>query len=559
MMNQPRKIFSLPLNPKLTESQFESFVSFVVKYKDFIYDIYFTSRIAPFEQDAMGDVFIFKEDHTQIMNAALFIQSATGVPVSATFNNTKVNPSQENLDLFLENFQPLYDAGVRSATVPHTHWVATGQIQHRYPELKIKNTILRDTRTASEVVSLGRAGFKYINLDRDLMRDRDTLIRLKQAKEFLAKEGHVVEFSLLANEGCVGNCPMMVEHFEYNNSRTEHNPQYFNSAISRVSCPKWDNIDPSIPLKTANFPPWREDWDELLDLGIDTIKMHGRESPARLTESMDIIARYAAGEEILFDTFNEYINDTNLIEKPINAWRKIIKNCKFDCWECKFCDNIYEKKSGEQFNPKIAQVISALDASGLSTYSNDVPGLTSDRVKTLLNELGKISKSYLEVGTHIGSTLTSAMDGNTLNVYAVDNWKENVQPARDDVVVPVNAKDTFISNAKRFKGNNNIKVFDADLFAVNTESIKDVDFFFYDGPHDKYSTMKAIKYYSTCFAKTAVLVFDDANWEGVVDGAKEGIALTHFNSIYEKTLLNTAEDSTQWWNGLHIVVVQKSD
>lgn len=553
-----KKIFSLPLNPKLTESQFETFVSFVNQYKDYIYDIYFTSRIAPFEQDAMGDVFVFKEDHNAVINAALFVQSSTGVQVSATFNNIKVPPTQENLDLWLENFQPIYNAGVRNVTIPHTHWVATGQIQARYPDLKLKNTILRDTRTAAEVVALGRAGFHYINLDRDLMRDRDTLLRLKQAKEFLAKEGTPVEFSLLANEGCLGNCPMMVEHFEYNNDRTKDNPQYFNSAISRVSCPKWDKLDPAVPLKTANFPPWREDWDEFInDLGIDTIKMHGRESPDRLWESMEIIARYAAGEEILFSTFDEYINDTNLVEKPINAWRKIIKNCKFDCWECKFCDTIYQKKSDQQFDPKISQVIKALDTSALSTYTNDVPGLTSNRVKTFLNELGKISKNYLEVGTHIGSTLTSVIDGNKLNVYAVDNWKENVQPLRDDVSVPENAKETFINNAKRFKGENSIKVFDSDLFNVNTDEIKNIDFFFYDGPHDRLSTRKAVKYFSKTFADIAILVFDDANWDGVVDGAKEGMHWADLKVIYEKTLLNNQEDDKQWWNGLHIAIVKK--
>jgi Asp-tRNA(Asn)/Glu-tRNA(Gln) amidotransferase C subunit len=506
----------------------------------------------------MGDVFVFKEDHNQVINAALFVQSTSGVPISATFNNTKVPPTQENLDLWLDNFQPLYDVGVRSATIPHTHWVATGQIQKRYPELKIKNTILRDVRTASEIVALGRAGFHYINLDRDLMRDKDTLLRIKQAKEFLAAEGLPVEISLLANEGCLGNCPMMVEHFEYNNDRTKDTPQYFNSAISRVSCPKWDKLDPAVPLKTANLPPWREDWDEFVDeLGINTFKMHGRENADKLWESMEIIERYATGEEILFSTFDDYINDTNLVEKPINAWRKIIKNCKFDCWECKFCDNIYQKKSGEQFDPKIKQVIDAIDNSAFSTYSNDVPGLTSNRVKTLLNELGKISTTYLEVGTHIGSTLTSTIDSNTLTVYAVDNWKDNVQPLRDDVVIPENTKETFISNAKRFKGNNNIKVFDSDLFNANRDEMTNVDLFFYDGPHDRLSTRRAVQYYAKSLADTAILVFDDANWQGVVDGAKDGIKVSDLNVIYEKILLNEQENDKQWWNGVYIVIVKK--
>ena len=47
---------------------------------------------------------------------------------------------------------------------------------------------------------------------------------------------------------------MMVEHFEFNNSREGYAPQYFNDPISRVSCPKWDVDDPSVHLKTANIP-----------------------------------------------------------------------------------------------------------------------------------------------------------------------------------------------------------------------------------------------------------------------------------------------------------------
>ena len=170
-------IFSIPLNPKLTPQQYEEFIKFVLEHKHLIYDIYFTSRIPPFAQDAMGDTFVNKEDYKYAIDAAINIQKFTGVPLSATFNNIQVPPTQKNLDLFIYHFKPLYDAGIHTATIPHTHWMATGQIQKAFPKLKIKNTILRDVRTATEIVNLAKYGFDYINLDRDLMRDRDTLMR----------------------------------------------------------------------------------------------------------------------------------------------------------------------------------------------------------------------------------------------------------------------------------------------------------------------------------------------------------------------------------------------
>ena len=43
-----------------------------------------------------------------------------------------------------------------------------GVVQKAYPELRVKNTILRNVQRANEVVKLAEAGFYYVNLDRDL-------------------------------------------------------------------------------------------------------------------------------------------------------------------------------------------------------------------------------------------------------------------------------------------------------------------------------------------------------------------------------------------------------
>ena len=102
-------------------------------------------------------------------------------------------------------------------------------------------------------------------------------------------------------------------------------PQYFNDEISRVSCSTWDVMDASASLKAGNIPPWREDWEEFIDLGIDVFKMHGRESMVRLMESMDIISRWEKGEDLLFSQFDPYMEDLGLKERPIDLWRDKIK------------------------------------------------------------------------------------------------------------------------------------------------------------------------------------------------------------------------------------------
>lgn len=559
-MQIPKKIFSIPFNPKLNEQQFNNFYAFCEQYKDWIADIYFTSRIAPFDQDAMGDIFVIEEDRQSLIENALNIQKYLGIPVSATFNNTTVPPTQKNLDTFIKNFKPLYDAGIRNATIPHTHWMATGQIKAAFPELYVKNTILRDVRTAVEVVNLASYGFDYINLDRDLMRDRDTLLRLKEAKKWIKTNlNKDIKFSLLANEGCLGACPMMVEHFEYNNTRSDPQPQYFNDPISRVSCPKWEVEDPAVFLKTANFSPWKEDWDEYLDvLGIDVFKMHGRESIDRLNETMLLIKRYAAGEQYVWDTFENWIEECNLEQRPIEVWRDKIKNCKFDCWECQYCDKIHEKKSPYDYSDLVKHVAQAVLESGVPKVKNKIPGLTSMRVQTLLNSIAKGVGTYLEVGSYLGATGCAVLQNNQLNAFFVDNWSQNLQPQSNKMSLAKNNKEQFIENIQSYKGSNNIEIFDCDIFEAPVDNIYNkIQMFFYDGPHDKQTTKQAVQYFWSTFANEAVLIFDDANWEGVIDGANEGIADMNGKITYKKAILNSEESSSEWWNGVYIAIIQK--
>ena len=554
-----RKIFSVPLNPKLNPEQYKTYCNFLLEHKDYIKDIYFTSRIPPFMQDAMGDVFVYKEDYNYAIDQALNIQNTIGIPVSATFNNIKVPPTQKNLDIFIKHFKPLYDKGIRIATIPHTHWMGTGQIKKAFPDLYVKNTILRDVRTAAEIVNLAKRGFDYINLDRDLMRDRDTLLRIKTAKEWikenLKKEIHI---SLLANEGCLGNCPMMVEHFEFNNSREGYAPQYFNDPISRVSCPKWDVDDPSVHLKTANIPPWKEDWDEFIDeLGIDVFKMHGREAPSRLFETLDIIKRYAKNDEILIDNFNDYLEDNNLKEKPINAWRKKIKNCKFDCWECHYCDDIFRVKSEIEHTPLVKHVAQSLLDSGVPSVKNKVQGLTSTRVKSLMNSFASKIENYMEVGIGNGSIFCSVLENNKLNAVGIDNFELQMQPGRKDIsTLPGSSFFTLEQNINQWRGDNQVEIINQDMFTVDTSRFKGkINMWFYDGPHDIESTKRAVEHYGKCFADECLLVFDDANWDGVVEGARQGINSINRLVSYEKILLNEQEDASAWWNGLYIVVL----
>jgi hypothetical protein len=546
-------MFSVPLNPKLDIDATTNFIEFLKKHKDLIYDFYFTCRIPPFDQDAMGDTFIGgQEDHNYLIELALHIQEETGITASAVFNNIQVRPSQHNLDLWIENFSQLYEAGIRSATIPHTSWMATGQIKAAFPDLFVKNTILRNVSEPRDIEKLAKAGFDYINLDRDLMRDHEKLLRFKKAKE---KYG--VKLSLLANEGCLGGCIIMDEHYQFNNTRID-GPQYFTDPISRVSCHKWDYEDQSVPLKTANFPPWKADWDEFLDdLGIDVIKMHGRESTVRLRETMEIIENFANGKDILFQHFNDFIKDTNMVDKPIDIWRKKIKTCKFDCWDCGYCDKIMAAKYGDRRQPKSLVVVRELVDSVNRQLDIDIPGLTSTRVQKLINGLASQSQSYLEIGSYLGATAASALSGNSLKAYFVDTWQEDLQPAEADILIPPSSLKDFKENINPYIGNNTVRIFDQDMYKVDTSEISDVDLFFYDGPHEYEHIYKTVIRYKDCFDKQAILVFDDANWTDTVMAADQAVKDAGLTSIYSKKVLNSTESKKDWWNGIYIIVIAR--
>ena len=79
---------------------------------------------------------------------------------------------------------------------------------------------------------------------------------------------------------------------------------------------------------------------------------------------MDIIKRWDTDEELLFPQFNEYIEDTTLQEKPIDLWRDKIKTCKFDCWDCNYCDSVIHsrmRKNERTMDKDIELVLNSID------------------------------------------------------------------------------------------------------------------------------------------------------------------------------------------------------
>lgn len=567
----PIGYFSLPINPKLDPDYIdEELIPFLLRNNNLIYDLYFTSRMPPFTQDAMGDTFVTTTSSNNAIKNALYISERTSIPLSATFNNIWVRPDQKNLDTFIKNFKELYDVGVRTATLPHTSWVMTGQIQKEYPELKIKNTILREVTKPNEIVTLASAGFYYINLDRDVMRDQESFEMIKKAKDYCESQGKPVMLSLLANEHCWGGCPIMPEHYQYNSTRQGTEPQYFDSEISRVSCSRWDTYDAASELKSANLPPWRKDWQWFLDNGIDVFKLHGRENAMRLKESMDLVDRWANHEILMYPEYKKYMEDVDVKEKPIDIWREKIKTCQFNCWDCNYCEtvvNSHLKKQKREMNHLVDRVIRAIDAavdnnSNFNPEGYDVLGLSSTKIRHFLNNLCNVRGTvYADVGCYAGSTLFAALMGNeAVKAYAIDDFSDGCIRPKDrnlfDKYTIDNPIDEFIQNAEKwFNTNCAVGFCVKPVLQVEFKEEFKPNVIFYDAQNDD-NMVENLEHLHKNADKSYILVVDDANFEGVIKYTEE--FLDDKKVLYGRVIrTETPEDENDWWNGIYVVVIEK--
>ena len=332
--------FSLPLYPGLDEKYMEKrLIPFLIKNKNIIFDIYFTSRIPPFEQDAMGTLFN-KDDIAIMISNAILIQEETAITVSATFNNKFISPSYENFKIWIENFKILYEYGIRSVTIPFTSWLLFKEIKKEFPNLYIKNTVLWALKEPREVYNAFLNGFDYVNLDRNLLRNINRLKKIDKARKKAEKKlNKKLKLSILFNENCIGNCPIQEEHFLYNvnNNFYNQNKIFFRSKMNKISCTEWEKNDIVYDLKKANVI---NDMKYLNELNmIDVFKLHGRENKFVFESSLNIIEAFN-NNELYFDNFHYFKEKHSISTEKWDKWIEVIKNCNFDCWDCDECEKL---------------------------------------------------------------------------------------------------------------------------------------------------------------------------------------------------------------------------
>ena len=195
---------------------------------------------------------------------------------------------------------------------------------------------------------------------------------------------------------------------------------------------------------------------------------------------------------------------------------------------------------------------------GLSKITQDIiamEGMTGTKTRHFYNNLlNHTDIRYLEIGTWKGSSVCSAMYGNSASITCIDNWSEFNGP-----------KDIFLQNLHKYNGNNTTTYIENDCFAIDVATLPTFNVFMYDGNHSKHAHYKALTHYYNCLDDIFIYVVDDWNWQDVRDGTMESIADLGLEIIYEKEIRLTSDNSvtpepllsTGWWNGIYAAILKK--
>ncbi len=182
----------------------------------------------------------------------------------------------------------------------------------------------------------------------------------------------------------------------------------------------------------------------------------------------------------------------------------------------------------------------------------EVPGFSSPRVRRLLNLLCReLDARYLEIGTHIGSTLIPALWGNPhVAATCIDNWTLAQEPkTRADLE----------ANLTRWLPGRPITIIEDDMFMLDVARVPaGVTVFFYDGPHDRAGQYQAFVRFQSCFAPQFVALVDDWNWAEPREETARALRDLHYRVVTEWVLPGDYNGSAaQWWNGLYVALIAK--
>lgn len=201
--------------------------------------------------------------------------------------------------------------------------------------------------------------------------------------------------------------------------------------------------------------------------------------------------------------------------------------------------------------------------SNLPDWILEMDGMSGKKYRHFINNLiDKIENPrYLEVGCWKGSTTCSAIYGNDVTAYCIDNWSEFGGP-----------KDIFCKNIERCVDdceNIGITFEESDFRDMNYMEIGKYNLYLFDGPHKMQDQYDGLYFVQQALDDEFIFICDDWNWKDVRDGTFQAISDLKLNVIYSKEIRTTDDDSypseentkqnSDWHNGYYISVLSKNE
>lgn len=215
-------------------------------------------------------------------------------------------------------------------------------------------------------------------------------------------------------------------------------------------------------------------------------------------------------------------------------------------------------------SPLVKKVLSAMQAtlngqSKVPTQILSMKGMSGRRYRSFINTLIEImpNPAYLEVGSWAGSTLCSAIYGNTLRALAIDNWSEFGGPSN----VFFEEVSKYISNSIK------LSVLNADFRDVPWKNIGEFNVFLFDGPHTFEDQRDGMELGLCAMEDEFVVIVDDWNWQKVRQGTLQALSRLNIDCLARIEILTSAHDgqpdvslcmeNSDWHDGYFIAVCRK--
>ena len=188
----------------------------------------------------------------------------------------------------------------------------------------------------------------------------------------------------------------------------------------------------------------------------------------------------------------------------------------------------------------------------------DLEGMSGKRYRYFINRLVKMlgNPRYLEVGSWRGSTLCSAISGNTLTAVAIDNWSEFGGP-----------KDAFQANVQAFTGPNaKVYFIESDFRKVAFSKFEQkFNIYLFDGPHEAQDQFDGLALALQTLEDEFVFIVDDWNWARVRAGTFAAIRRCNLGVTFAAEVRSTVDNTqplvngkdSDWHNGYFIAVLTK--